>query len=132
MITGWKKATITTSSGTYTLNNIAPALCKYDDEPATQKNFDGYEEIIKERRKLIIAAYDFDSFYALENDSINYVTITHIEIEGLQQHIYWKEAVTFLIAQRTQITAGSLAVMVVTLQLEDNDLSDIYTTNGLE
>jgi len=133
MITGWKKATITTASGTFELNNIAPSICSYNDAPIQQLTFEGTIDIIKQRRSLVIAAYDFDSFADLESDMINHVAVSQVEIEGHQWHIYWKEAATFLVKQRTSLSAGALAVIIISLQIEDDDLSStIYTTDTLE
>lgn len=131
MISGVLKVTLKTATDTLVFTSIDPRKSLYKHHPVTKKNFSGENSKQKEFRKLVISTYQFENFAKLQEIMIDHTPITEIVVEGFEEHIYWKVATTLLVKTFIPIKPGDESRVIFSVQLEKEDLSDIYTTDIL-
>ena len=59
-------------------------------------------------------------------------SITHIEVMGVDEHVYWKVATALIVKKNYGMRAGGLNSYTFMVRQKGDDLSDIYTTGALE
>ena len=132
MISGIKKVTIKIGTTYYYFNNINPQKSSYKKESRIIKDVSGGLNKMGDKATLIIAAYDDGNYQALRAEMIAKTDITLVQVQGIEEHIYWKEPTTFVITQTTIAKPGKRNYNIIKFTYNSNNTNLIYTTTTLE